>query len=165
MFLLWMVIENSHQFLGVIFPSHILHLWKPKLGTVMWAKKVNFSYILFFKDLDYTTPLFDANTSNTSKVKSHHHPEIFFVTCFFFHAGTWHMLSFFTDLIWLLISLFPTYFTYVFFIFLGVHLYSKFHSFFRMNYNKNNTRLIGDLSQDFSSQISCEISRDISRYF
>ena len=79
-----------------IFPSRILHLWKPKLGTVMWAKKVNFSYILFFKDLDYTTPLFDANTSNTSKVKSHHHPEIFFVTCFFFHAGTWHMLSFFT---------------------------------------------------------------------
>ena len=39
-----MVIENSHQFLGVIFPSHILHLWKPKLGTVMWAKKVNFSH-------------------------------------------------------------------------------------------------------------------------
>ena len=99
-----MVIENSHQFLGVIFPSHILHLWKPKLGTVMWAKKVNFSYILFFKDLDYT-PLFDANTSNISKVKSHHHPEIFFVTCFFFHAGTWHMLSFFTDLISPLISL------------------------------------------------------------
>lgn len=40
--------------------------------------------------------------------------------------------------------------------FLEVHLYSKFHSFFRMNYNKNNTRLLGILSRDFSSQISCD---------
>ena len=82
----------------------------------MWAKKVNFSYILFFKDLDYTTPLFDANTSNTSKVKSHHHPEIFFVTCSFFHAGTWHMLSFFY---WFNLTFF--YLFHLFFIFIPLY--------------------------------------------